>query len=106
MSADHVCTCATDGYCPTWRREAPIQPWRGRVGAPAKGAPQSEPVCAHLGPATGALRECPTCQGNVRQKVFACAVHGDTTIRDCRRCRDYVALPEEPGGMRRCSSRR
>ena len=48
--------------------------------------------CKHLGPEQG-LRRCGSCKGNVRQRVFACAVHGTTTLLDCKACPDY-----KPGG--------
>ena len=51
--------------------------------------------CRHRSAAID-LVECPTCQGRIRLKVFACAVHGqctsDTalpTIGCCKRCPDY-----------------
>jgi hypothetical protein len=46
--------------------------------------------CRHLGVQTG-LRECPTCRGRVRLKVFACGhpAHGETTLPECNSCRDY-----------------
>src|SRR5262245_52758516 len=46
--------------------------------------------CLHLGDQVG-LRECSTCQGNVKLKVFGCShpAHGETTLPDCERCVDY-----------------
>ena len=46
--------------------------------------------CFHLGGQTGE-RKCETCQGEVRQKVFACLhpEHSETTVKDCDRCGDY-----------------
>lgn len=55
------------------------------------------PVCVHLGNAIpGAFRDCKTCGGNVRLKVFGCAHpgHADqptTTETECRACGDYTA---------------
>jgi hypothetical protein len=42
------------------------------------------------------MRDCPTCRGNVRLKVFACLhpaheEHPETTVRDCWGCGDYEA---------------
>jgi hypothetical protein len=43
-----------------------------------------------LGEETG-LRDCPSCLGNVRLKVFACShpAHGETTLQDCGACADH-----------------
>jgi hypothetical protein len=58
--------------------------------------------CIHLGGATGQLIECPSCQGNVRVKLFACALHGTTSLRKavvghtcCLICPDYLARESE-----------
>jgi hypothetical protein len=53
--------------------------------------------CGYLGGFSG-WRECPTCGGSVRVKVFACshARHLETTLRECEVCPDY----DEPGGQR------
>jgi hypothetical protein len=42
------------------------------------------------------LRDCPTCKGNVKVKVFECnhPKHDETTIKDCQDCYDYV--PPKP----------
>lgn len=49
-----------------------------------------EGPCWYLGELMG-LRQCPSCRGKVRVKVFDCdhADHESTTIRDCIRCADY-----------------
>ncbi|MGH7135962.1 MAG: hypothetical protein ACREHD_09495, partial [Pirellulales bacterium] len=49
-------------------------------------------ICVHLGQRTG-FRDCATCEGNVRQKVFACnhPNHTDTTLTDCKKCPDFTA---------------
>ncbi len=46
--------------------------------------------CGHLGEQID-LRECKSCRGSVKVKVFAChhPSHKETTIRDCRLCEDY-----------------
>jgi len=36
--------------------------------------------CAHLGDPTGETRECESCNGRTRIKLFECAVHGSCTI--------------------------
>ncbi len=59
--------------------------------------------CVFLGNATG-YRECKSCQGNVRLKVFACQhpAHESTTIQECRKCKDYQS-PQEYGFIREWS---
>lgn len=46
--------------------------------------------CYYLGQQTG-LRDCPSCRGSVKIKVFACLHpdHKTTTIAECARCSDY-----------------
>ena len=44
--------------------------------------------CPHLGDATGSLRECKSCKGKVRLKVYTCAKRGEVTLTDCRACAD------------------
>jgi hypothetical protein len=86
-----------------WFDEIPLQPGaNGSAGdRAAAGARRAGVPCVHLGPATGELRDCASCQGNVRSKLFACAVHGDCTLKDCQpgRCRDYLPLPDDLGGL-------
>ena len=47
--------------------------------------------CVFFCPQTG-VRDCPTCQGSVRIKVFEChhPRHKETTINECRNCRDFL----------------
>jgi hypothetical protein len=52
-------------------------------------------ACRHRGEAID-LIECPTCQGRIRLKVFACTVHGQCTIDTpllivacCKQCPDF-----------------
>jgi hypothetical protein len=54
---------------------------------------QGKTRCRHLGPETGETRECDTCQGRVRLKVFTCShpAHGTTTVPECRHCADFNA---------------
>lgn len=56
--------------------------------------------CQHLGQPIGFV-ECPTCNGNVRLKVFACDIHQQTTMKKpmsgiacCATCREYVPLKD------------
>lgn len=54
------------------------------------------PPCAYLGTAIlGAYRDCKTCGGHVRLKVFGCTYPGHaarptTTETECRACGDYA----------------
>lgn len=67
-------------------------------------APRHLP-CLHLGDATGETVECPSCNGRVQLKLFACTPHGQCTmarisadlpgVRNCHRCADY--LGRDPG---------
>src|SRR6187455_1384236 len=54
--------------------------------------------CQHLGEFKE-LRDCPTCSGHVRRKVFQCnhERHEETTIQDCQDCYDY--LPPAEGAL-------
>lgn len=52
--------------------------------------------CAFLGAPTGEVAECPSCNGRVRLKLFACAKHGRCTLGKpapgvacCRGCPDH-----------------
>lgn len=57
--------------------------------------PHDGQSCRHFGlpvvEADGSqvLRQCGTCPGMIRQKVFHCAVYGEITLRDCQRCQAY-----------------
>jgi len=42
--------------------------------------PEPLPPCLHLGAPTGESVACPSCQGSVSLKLFACAVHGTATL--------------------------
>lgn len=58
------------------------------------------PKCPHLGNETGE-RECPTCNGRVRLKTFACshpATPNNVTAQDCRSCK---FRPVEPSAAKR-----
>lgn len=55
--------------------------------------------CLHLGEDTGERIKCGPCKGNVRVKVFACAVHSKCTLETkitkelacCEMCKDFKA---------------
>ena len=75
--------------------------------------------CRYLGEQTG-LRQCSTCRGGVKEKVFACQhpENGETTLRECRVCPDawpadgpaavstwmigVTTAPRETPTLRRC----
>jgi hypothetical protein len=74
--------------CPLWR-EPPPKTFRAYPLAPPRGR------CRHLGQETG-LRDCPSCRGSVRVKVFACRHpgHHETTLAECASCKDHKPLAE------------
>lgn len=47
--------------------------------------------CIHFGEQTG-TRQCQSCNGNVRLKVFSCShpLHRETTLPECATCRDFT----------------
>jgi hypothetical protein len=75
--------------CPLWR-EPPPAAFRPDPGPSQRGR------CQHLGEQAG-LRECPSCRGSVRVKVFACRhpAHLETTLAECAACADFRAAPAE-----------
>jgi len=59
-------------------------------------------VCQHRGKFIGS-QECDSCQGRVRIKTFACAVHADCTLAKklpnlacCAGCQDYSPSKRDP----------
>lgn len=48
-------------------------------------------ACRHIGSHIG-LRKCRSCRGNVNAKIFVCnhPGHTETTLAECRVCRDFV----------------
>jgi len=54
--------------------------------------------CRYLGGEIG-LRDCPSCLGNVRLKIFAChhPAHVETTIQECLVCPDHEEREGERG---------
>jgi hypothetical protein len=77
--------------CGRWR-DPPPEEFRPFPPPPPRGR------CLFLGAETG-LRDCPTCSGSVRVKVFACAhpAHGETTLAECPACPDHREAGEGPG---------
>lgn len=76
-----------------------VAKWRSVAnGEPIVKSARSLPValsCPHLKEPTGEVVGCPTCRGNVQLKVFACDLHGKTTlekkvndIQCCKTCPD------------------
>jgi hypothetical protein len=84
----------------TLRHEPPpetFRPFPPPLSFPAAEALPRGP-CRHLGEETG-LRDCPTCLGNVRIKVFVChhPAHVETTIQECLVCPDHEEREQERG---------
>lgn len=71
-------------YRSLWGGEGPAVP-------PQRPYVESRVRCKHLGEVTGEVRECGTCNGRVRLKVFACAEPsiGKTTLQQCKSCTKY-----------------
>ena len=82
-------TLITADICRICNRCSEPPPPRFREFPPGKHVVGHGP-CFHLGEQTG-LRDCPTCRGNVKVKLYACSHphHQSTTISDCLRCADY-----------------
>lgn len=82
-------------------REGFLEPLAAEADAIRRAVPveQRTRPCDHLGPPTGDVRECPTCNDPTLKAVHLCTIHGTCTPRDCRICRDYWVRPDEPGGM-------
>ena len=81
--ADQRVTAEICTICSYWR-EPPPETFRPFPPPPPRGK------CRHLGEQTH-WRDCPSCGGNVRVKVFACAhpAHGETTVEECLACPDH-----------------
>ena len=90
-SRDNVVTPETCRSCPLWQQPPPpaFRPVPAALPARRHGA------CRFLGGETG-LRQCPTCSGSVRVRVFDCRHprHRETTLRECESCPDFQARPE------------
>ena len=76
-----VCAC-----CSYWKLPPPENP---RAFVPGKPRSALGP-CRHLGGRTGE-RECPSCLGSVRLKLFAChhPLHEEITLAECTTCADF-----------------
>jgi hypothetical protein len=87
---DNLVTAGVCRLCRLWREPAPesFRPFVPGMVIVRRGP------CAHLGEQTGE-RECPSCRGSVRLKVFACGHpgHAETTLRECADCTDYRPAP-------------
>lgn len=80
---------------------------RWELGDGAISRPQPIPLrkpCQHLG-AEIRRQLCPSCQGHVEIKIFACALHGECArsekadaVRCCQTCADHLPIhePEAP----------
>ena len=79
--------------CEWWRKPPPEEflPHFGSIAANHNGK------CWFLGEQVG-LRDCPSCNGNVRLKVFDCrhVEHEVTTLEECNRCVDYEPQLRRP----------
>jgi hypothetical protein len=84
-SALNLVTAELCVICPLWR-EPPPATFRP---VPLV-MPKPRGTCAHLGEQTG-LRDCPSCRGSVRVKLFACShpLHVETTLAECATCPDF-----------------
>ncbi len=89
---DNLVTPEICRICPYWGAPPPPAFREFRPGP----RPKPRGPCVHLGEQTG-LRDCPSCCGAVRVKVFACAhpAHRETTLRACADCPDHQPRPEE-----------
>lgn len=80
----------TESECEEFRRF-----WRGDIATQSAIGPKRD-NCVHLGPPTGETRQCPSCQGTVMVKLFACELHKRCTLAKpiydvacCAGCGDY-----------------
>ena len=73
--------------------QARLAGWDAEASAKAPPASSQRGTCTHLGDPTGALRDCQSCRGTVKAKVFACRhpAHRETTLRECQACPDWRA---------------
>jgi hypothetical protein len=97
---DNVVVKEVCQICPYWKEPAPEQFRPFTPGPP----PRPRGTCLYLGGQIG-LRDCPTCSGSVKVKVFSCAhpAHGETTRRECEVCRDHRERP--PGDQASAAGR-
>jgi hypothetical protein len=97
-SEDSLVTKEICWICPLWQQPPPpvfrkfppdpVPP--GRPSIAQRAARLRHEPCVFLGEQVG-LRDCPSCGGFVRVKVFACSHprHQETTLTACARCPDY-----------------
>jgi hypothetical protein len=90
-SPNHLVSPEMCLVCPLWQ-QAPPAHFRP---PPPGGPPRPRGPCMHLGEPVG-WRDCPSCGGSVRLKVFACAhpAHGEATLGECGQCPDHAPRPE------------
>src|SRR5438105_1221284 len=91
-SRDNLVTLQICQVCPLWQQPPPETYRPFTLTAP----PKPRGPCAHLGEQVG-WRECPSCQGSVRLKVFACGHprHQETTLSECLQCPDHRPCPDQ-----------
>lgn len=85
-AADQRVTAEVCRACGYWRQPPPAA-FRPFPPVPSRTA---QGPCFFLGEQTG-LRDCPSCRGTVRLKVFACdhPRHRETTLAECKLCPDF-----------------
>ena len=85
--ADQLVTASVCGICDRWSEPPPTE---FRPFDPAGPLVRRTGPCFLLGEHVD-WKDCPTCSGHVRLKVFQCRhpQHHQTTVNDCQLCRDY-----------------
>lgn len=85
-TTDQLVTAEVCRACDRWRDPSPVV-YRPHV---CMSAARRDGPCWNLGKLVG-WRDCPTCRGQVRVKVFACGHprHEFATINECLQCPDY-----------------
>lgn len=93
-SVSNLVTRETCHSCSLWQLPSPPE---FRQFPPAPPSVRLSP-CQYLGEQNG-LRDCPSCGGTVRLKVFACVHprHQETTLAECLQCPDYSAQQTDAG---------
>lgn len=96
---DQIVTAEICRICSYWQQDPPEE-FRPFTPGPL---PKPRGLCLHLGDMME-LRDCPTCSGTVKVKVFACGHpnHQETTLRACLDCPDHQPRPtvEAAAGQR------
>lgn len=90
-SKDNLVTAGSCMICTLWQLPAP-ETFRK---FPPEPPPKPRGPCRHLGEQVG-LRECPSCRGTVKLKVFACGHpnHQETTLQECTQCQDHQEIED------------